>query len=355
MLDPTRKTTNMKEIAETLGVSAVSVSLALRNSPRVSESLKERVFKLAGDGNFKVRRYPKMRSGRKKFNRLKIAVLYREDPSDPVAQTILNAVMTQLVEREMNFKVLDVEEALADPFLTVDFGGFLYYYDLEPSDIPRLAGKPQVAIMNDYFDCTGFDNCKVHNELAGKLAAEYLLGRGFRRILICYEWISTGMNASHPRLRGCRTRLEEVGGIEISELHYSRKSDIAPFARDLIGELDRDERPLGIFAFNDLTAFQVGSILDLSGRGFAPDKREMICCDNTFLISSMRNRIPVIDLHIGRIARAAVDRLIHRFSHPEEDFVEILFKPDLVLPERETAESANGQQEVAESRFASSQ
>lgn len=323
---------NMKEIARILGISTVSVSLALRNSPRVSGELKERVLKLAESCNFKTRDYPRSRSRKDNIKRLKIAVLYREDNTDSVAPTILNAVMKRLAEKDVGFNVLSCSEALSDPFLSTTFDGFLYYYNLDEADLPLLGNKPQVAIMNDYFDCSNFDNCKVHNELAGKMAADYLLERGFHRILTVWEEISTGEKQDcHPRMRGFRERLAK-SDVSITPIHFSRKKDIAPFVQALKEELDRSDKPLGIFAFNDLTAFQVCSVLDLLGRRLESGKLEMICCDNTFLLKQLSTPIPVIDLHIEKVAAAAVDRLIYRFQNPEENFVEILFKPNLVLP-----------------------
>lgn len=321
----------MRDIAEELGVSTVAVSLALRNSPRISEELKTRVNALVKSSEFKIRNYPK-RGSKNSFKKARVAFIYDQDNSDPVSQTIVTAVMQRLMECEMNFKTILTADALSDPFITRKFDGFLYYYNIPEAEISKFSGKPQVAIMNDYVDCGLFDNCRFHNEMAGKIVADYFLERGFKRFLFVYEEISTGVkHENHPRFAGFKERITDPE-IKISSVHYSRKNRTNSFSDELMAELNKCEEPLGIFAFNDLTAFRCYCTLEMNKRNFEPGKLEMVCCDNTFLLDHFKTPIPVVDLHIDKVARAAVDRLIYRFQNPDECFVEILYKPDLILP-----------------------
>ena len=54
----------MMDIANMLGISKVSVSLALRNSPTISPELRSRVQQIARETGFKARNYQK-RAGKK--------------------------------------------------------------------------------------------------------------------------------------------------------------------------------------------------------------------------------------------------------------------------------------------------
>ena len=334
MEEVTHPPKNMKDIAGILGVSTVAVSLALRNSPRVSADLKERVFKLAGNASFKMRNYPQKREKHKKNTSpvWNIGLLVKEDPTDPVAQLIQSTFMRRMTELMLPFEIVPSDQLFAMQKQLSAFDGFLYYYNIWEEHLPLLAGKPQVVAMNDYFDCSFCDNCKVHNVLAGKMAADYLLSRGFRNILILYDEVSAGGIDRHPRLLEFRRRAES-GGARTTSLHFSRRKNISFFAQQFAEYLGDCHEPLGLFAFNDITAFQCCSLLELQGRKLEPGKLEMICCDNTFLITQLHTPIPVVELHIARVAKEAVDRLLYRMQNPSDDFVEILFKPDLILPQ----------------------
>ena len=53
----TRKVRNLDDLAERAGVTAATVSMALRNSPLLSEKMRERICRLAEESGFKPRTY----------------------------------------------------------------------------------------------------------------------------------------------------------------------------------------------------------------------------------------------------------------------------------------------------------
>ena len=85
----------MADIAQMLGITTQSVSLALRNSPLISQELREQVQRIAEKMDCKARSYRKRRGGGD--NGGKIMVLHEAaNAGDPVAQQIMNSVMKRL-------------------------------------------------------------------------------------------------------------------------------------------------------------------------------------------------------------------------------------------------------------------
>ena len=108
MNDKQDKPKSMAEIAEMLGITTTSVSLALRNSTLISSRLRNQVQKVAEECGFKARTYRRRRSAAETGAQPeeKITVLYDPvDSDDPVAQQIMNSVMKRLTELKVPFEL----------------------------------------------------------------------------------------------------------------------------------------------------------------------------------------------------------------------------------------------------------
>ncbi|WP_288591620.1 LacI family DNA-binding transcriptional regulator [uncultured Victivallis sp.] len=327
------KPRNMTDIAEMLGITAQSVSLALRNSPLISQELRDQVQAIAAKTDFKARNYRRRRSGG--GNSGKIMVLYEAaNVGDPVAQQIMNSVMKRLAEQKMIFETCSCEELYDNPALIEGFAGVIYHYCFRPWFASILEGIAQVAIMHEEIDLGPWDSFKPNETLAGKLAANYLIGQGFQKAVLVWEARMAYRPESHPRLEGVRRRLAEAG-VEFAQLSYSNDlDDPQAFPAALREALERFGNRAGIFAFNDQVAYKVCHTLDFAGLQRRPKELEVISCDNTYLLNELHPPLPAVDLHIAEIASRAVDGLLWRLSNPEASYQDVLIKPELILPKK---------------------
>lgn len=327
---------NMADIADMLGVTAVSVSNALRNSPLVSKELRDRVHQVVKETGFRPRDYRqrKQRSvGRSSVPAGRIAVLNHEAASngDPVAHIIMNSVMKRLSAINIPFDVIECEELYARPELIKDCGGVIFYYTFRPWHADILKGLPQVAIMHEEIDLGPMDSYKPSEPLAGKLAAQYLLSQGFTHTLLTWEHMTAYKPATHPRLEGFRATMKEAGA-RVHEIAYGRGDDTTIYIGQVKDWLAQQGNRGGIFAFCDQVAYHVCTVLDFLGLKRRPGELEVISCDNTYLTRQLRPPLPVVDSHIAEIAERAVDGLMWRIANPQACLQEVVLKPELVLP-----------------------
>ncbi|MBS1370853.1 MAG: LacI family DNA-binding transcriptional regulator [Lentisphaeria bacterium] len=330
------KPQSMADIAEMLGVTAVSVSLALRNSPLISQELRDQVQKIANETGFKARNYRRRSAAEKERpSDGKIVVLYEAANSDdPVAQQIMNSVMKRLSDLKATFEVCSCEELYENPALAAGSAGVIYHYCFRPWFSSILEGIPQVAIMHEEIDLGPWDSFKPNELLAGKLAANYLIDRGFGNALLTWEHKMAYRAETHPRLEGFRRRMREAGAT-VSELAYGRDDDPQLYFNELKGRLATFGNRAGIFAFNDQVAYKVCHTLNFLGLERKPKELEVVSCDNTFLIRELHPPLPVVDLHISEIAERAVEGLFWRLEHPDACYQDVMLKPELVLPPSE--------------------
>ncbi len=323
--------TSMADIARMLGITTQSVSLALRNSPLISQELREQVQRIAEKMDFKARSYRKRRNSGE--NNEKIMVLYEAaNVGDPVAQQIMNSVMKRLSELKMPFELCACEDLYDNPVLIEGFTGVIYHYCFRPWFASILEGIPQVTIMHEEIDLGPWDSFKPNEILAGKLAANYLINQNFKNVLLIYEHRMAYHAATHPRLEGFRQKIREAG-VELVELSYGNDDkDPQLFFDSLIATLKRFDNHAGIFAFCDQVAYKLCQLLNFAGLQRVPGELEVISCDNTFLLKELFPPLPAVDLHIAEIASRAVDGLKWRLANPNASFQEVRITPELILP-----------------------
>ncbi len=323
----------MMDIANMLGISKVSVSLALRNSPTISPELRSRVQQIARETGFKARNYQK-RAGKKVPEIGRVAMITSvEDAGDPVAQVIINSMMRRLVQLKLEFREIDIAQILSDPEILADYSGQIYYYCHHPEDYPQFYPVAQVAIMNEEIELGPWDSYKPNEFFVGKLAANYLLEQGFRQIVLTYNPHWAYHPETHARLEGCRRTLSEAGA-EVIELSFNELESGQQHLQLLSGALEQFGNRAGIFAFCDQMAYEVCQMLGFAGMERREGELEVVSCDNTFLIRDLRPTLPVVDLHIAEVAAAAVDGLLWRMQNPQAGYRQVLIAPELIRPNK---------------------
>ncbi len=328
------KPTTLAEIARQLGVTKGAVSLALRDSETVSADLKRRVNGLVKESGFKVRSYTRRQEKKASgnFSTGKIAILYRKDTLDPVTNTIMKSLANRLTQLDVSFGMFLRDDVVANPALLEDFSGFLYDYAWKPQDMPLLEGRPQVSIMNEEIEAGDFDSVKPDDREAGRLAANYLIQRGCRKIICVWELFAVHRAERNIRLEGFRWWMRDRN-YDVTEIGYNKREGLMLLTDHLRNELRQSEEPVGIFTFCDQVADHVCTVLDFLGIRREAGKVELVSCDNTYLAQQLAPPIVTVDLHIEEIAERAVDMLLWRIANPAATYCNMQLKPSLIIPD----------------------
>lgn len=134
----------------------------------------------------------------------------------------------------------------------------------------------------------GISEIRPNSHKAGRMAAEHLLERGFRRFAYCDH--PTSQNWSRQRCEGFCERLREAGfGCDI---YQSSKMRLPMFWHRehpaMITWLESLQKPVGIMACNDLRGRQVIEACSL-GKMHVPHDIAVIGCDEDQMLSELSN------------------------------------------------------------------
>lgn len=259
-------------IAERLGISTATVSLALRSSPLVAEETRKRVAALADElGYIYNRSAASLRTSRTEI----VGV---------VVHDILNSYFAEMVAA--------VEQALVAHRLTVflcnhgddfarqrNFLETLLQYRADgvilcpsigttPADIARIeqAGLATVLIAREIPDLPETPQIRGDDRAGMRMAVEHLIGIGHRRIAFVG---GLGKSSSgRSRRRGYEDALEAAGIPIESDLIFSEqmtRGDGVAVTPEILAR-----RPTAIACFNDLIA--LGVLMELKRRGIEPGR-----------------------------------------------------------------------------------
>lgn len=196
-----------------------------------------------------------------------------------------------------------------------------------------LKRLPVVWCFRSRTDSAGmFDHVFYDNSKIGQMAADYLIARGRRRIAFAC------LSPDHPAAVERRNGFLEAAAakkVRASAVEAVKEVENENPARTVGRLLDRiaglSPRPDGIFFFGDdlmLAAFN-----GLRNRGIEPQRDvDLIGCNNDKqFMNQMHPRPATIDIKLDLLGERAVEQLLWRMAHPEDDSrMEILIKPALV-------------------------
>lgn len=265
-----RREITQEEIAARAGVSRGTVSLALRNSPKISAKTTAQILKVAKKLGYR----PNLNASRlARADYSTIGVLI-SDLHNPIMADILDGFVLLEPDGEHDdthlasgFNSVEREREAIDSFLSHRVKGVVLMGSLlEDSEIQELAGiLPTVAIGRRV---EGVDCVLVNDEEGGRLVADHLIGLGHRAL----AHIDGGKGAGAVLRKSAflkTARTIEGAQVVACSGNYTQKSGYDG-ARKLWGN---ENRPTAIFAANDLMALGVlGAAHErglVAGRDFA--------------------------------------------------------------------------------------
>ena len=247
------KAVTMDDIARTAGVSRGAVSLALRDSPKISAKRIAQIRKVAQELGYRVN-LNASRLAQAIPNTFGVLV---SDLHNPITADILDGLVLsdEGTDFEMHlatgFNSAERERAAVNSFLAHRVRGIVLIGSLmAPEEIQALASSVPTVVVGRQIH--GLDCVYVHSELGGRLAAKHLIGLGHRNV----AHISGGSGAGAERRASSfmeTASLVEGVHTQIVQGDYTQASGFSG-AQALLGS---NRPPTAIFAANDLMALGV--------------------------------------------------------------------------------------------------
>jgi LacI family transcriptional regulator len=325
----------MREVAERAGVSKAAVSYVLNGKEtemRIPDETRERIlcavrelgyYPNAVARNLKsksahaiavVMQYPALFSGWSGFtNELMHGVT-----DAAVAHGYNVMLQTRQPERHWQGDQIDSVEAAVATLTDGRVDGALLLRDIDDPLAPALRrrGFPAVLMFTPsgdpeqpYVDCD--------NRLGGRLATEYLLSLGHRRIVHLCGTPHSG--AASERRAGYRLALESAGLEERPDWVFEAGSPLADFIPAARLFQDRpDRRPTAVFAWSDDVAIQMMCVL--RGQGLRiPQDVSVIGFDSTALCDHTDPPLTSIRQPIYDMAAQALTLLTEQLARERSD------------------------------------
>ena len=329
-------TVRMKDIAEELGLSIVTISKVLRNHPDISPETRDRVMKHVKDRDYQ----PNMLARSLVTGRSFLMGLVVPDLLHPFFAEIAKALSTGIRSDGYSLLISSSEE---DPELEAQEVRQLLARKIDAIIVAststsgerfaRLREANQLVLLIDRSFGNPLDTfVGVDDRACGRLATEHLIQIGCRRIAhISGHENSTGSQ----RLEGYREALASHGlprhdKLVISRTRVDTKSiEQGAEAAHLL--LKQRRRPDGIFCYNDPLA--IGAMRTILSAGLRiPEDVALIGCGNLHYDDSLKVPLSSIDQKtstMGEVAgRLVMDMIAKKGNRPAES---VVLKPSLVV------------------------
>ncbi|MBS1371949.1 MAG: LacI family DNA-binding transcriptional regulator [Lentisphaeria bacterium] len=321
------KLRNLRDLAREVGVTPATVSMALHNSPRLSNQMRDRICRIARENGFTPRAYRRKTPEQSRFGQIgPVAVLFSDSSeTDPVRDGIVPVLLPLLNERRIDYKYVNSRSVLDNPAALANFRGVIFYNDYVRHRLILPAGMPAAQIFGWNSLGPHTDRVTANDLQVVELAAQYLCRRPIDRAVLvwCREMI---LFPNHPRITGFFDAMRERN-IEIVPLVFDEKeTEFLPMLRECLGS---GGGRIGFFAFNACCGLKLCCALESLGllKRYAPEN--LIVCDRSPLLHPFNPRPAMIDLNLPMMTEFALDALCRRIERPELPSTILLQSPKL--------------------------
>ncbi|PTW62818.1 LacI family transcriptional regulator [Breoghania corrubedonensis] len=331
-----RKRLTLSHLAEQLGVSTATISLALRNSPLVAQATRERVKREAeAAGYIYNRSAAALRTARS--NVVGVAV---HDILNPYFAEIFGALEDTLGENDQIVFICnhrdDVERqrTFVQALLQHRADGLVLCPSVgtDPAEINRLvdAGLPVTLICRDV---EGARAPVVRgDDIAGTLeAVRYLIAAGHRDI--AFLGGRRGSSTGRDRHEGWVRALREVGIDPGAQLYEPEMMTRAQGFEAVGLVLDRKPRPTAVMCFNDMVARGLIEALRRHGSEAGRDIA-VIGYDDTLDAATATPSLSTVNNGAGEIGARAAEMILAQVAGEPIEADRVVITPRLV--ERES-------------------
>ena len=302
----------IRDVAKRAGVAVSTVSAVLNRSAPVSSAVVARVEQAIRETDYTPNRAA--RSLRKGDSRLIGLVV--PDISNPFFSTIARVVEDRSLAAGYMAFVYNTNEDLVreEKILAMMRGQRVAGVILAPAassaphgDKLRQHLDVPIVLVDRDVEGTNFEAVVLNNRQAARMAAEYLLRFGHRRIAIVAG--REGVSSADQRLEGCCEALVESGVPIDPDLvlrgDYNQEQALHVTQR-VMSSLNH---PSAVIAFSNVMT--IGILRALSSLGLScPQDVSLIGIDDFDWAEAMHPRLTVIGQPVTEMAETAVDRLL---------------------------------------------
>lgn len=315
----------MDDVARRAGVSRALVSLALRDSPKVSNASRAAVQAAADELGYRPNLIARHLAS-KQTRTFGLVINDLHNPYFPgVADGVRRAADAAGYRMLIQSAFLDdeVERSALDTF--IDFcvdGIILTGARLPAAAIEAAARSVPIVVVSRPMRSTRVDTLNNDDRLGAELATEHLVGLGHRHI--CH--IDGGHGAGAAQRRAGYEGTMRRHGLEpwIVSGAFTEASGVAAAERAL-----GSGRPLtAIFAGNDVSALGALDVIEESGRS-VPDDISLVGYDNTFVAALRHVSLTTVEQGRERLGELAVETLIDRIEGGRTNSVHHVIAPTL--------------------------
>ena len=325
----------LSQIAEQLGVSTATVSLAMRGSPKISQKTRERVAVALKESGYI---YQRSAAGLRTAKTHTVGVVLN-DISDPFYSTLLASIEEELSKAGRTVFLCNSKESVARQ---TEFLRSMAEYNADgviispaigstPDDIRAQIAllPPLVFVSRAMFDLNA-DHVVNDDRQAAVLAARRLLGLGHRRIALVGG--NPSVSSFAARLEGYKEALGEASvAFDDALVRSCMPTRSAGFeaARWVAG---LDPRPTAAICYND--ALALGFISGLRHEGLHPGANFALIghqdIEEAGFVSPSLSSTAVSREEMGRIAAAV---LVERVANPDAPVQRHVLPSELVVRE----------------------
>ena len=341
-------TVSITSVARKAGVARSTVSLVLRNQPRVSSATRAAVMAAVKELGYTKREpgRPRRRPGEplsvKRTNRIALVVpdMLPSTLSAPVYLDVLQGVESAIHAARKTLILRHVSSGQTDggTLLFARADGVLVFGGLnDPEWVRQLEDTPVVQLMqaanpDERWDRVTYDNARI-----GTLVADYALARKHRSCAFVGHLCNRAEVAMQRRgldfraalhARGVKVHLLVRYLLNVTDRVHEVQADAMRAVADELKALV--PRPTLVFVEADMMAQSLYPAL--RSRGLQPGKDiEVVSCNNEMvLLAGLVPRPATVDIHAAEIGRRAVQRLLWRIRNPGKPPDTLLIAPSLL-------------------------
>tara|TARA_R110002096_G_scaffold9533_1_gene37562 strand:- start:72923 stop:73951 length:1029 start_codon:yes stop_codon:yes gene_type:complete len=329
-----KKKITLQDIADILEISTSTVSRALQNNPRISESVRNEVLKTATDLNYFTSKYPETVLP-KKINAIGVIIpkityhLYAMAISgiEKVAEEnnmhiiICQSDESYLREKNLTEELIKIGVSGLIVSLAGETKAFSHFLELKENNIP-------LVLFNRQCDEVVTDKVVIDNFKASFDATEHLLSIGCKRI--AYIGGPKELQISNTRLLGYKQALSDAEMLldekQIEYCNFTKESNLSA-ARKL---LYSPSPPDSILAFSDQIA--IATMVAAKERGLKiPEDLAVIGFNNEPVNELLEPSLTSIDQPAFQMGCEAAKLIFQRINNQNKDITHKVLKSELII------------------------
>ncbi len=313
------------DIAKAVGVSAATVSNALRGKGRISDAKRAEILRVAQESDYR----PNLIARSLSEQRTQTMALVVPHIANPFYAEIAETIEIAAHARDVRMIFVNTNDddelgkALLEDLIARRVDGILMApggISLDVSQIAVLAGVPIVYCLWEEENTINGASVGVDFFRGGQLAAQHLFGLGHRHIGVITHGQSIQKMNHHLRVHGFREALRDAGvDLDPQELRCG-DSTAESGKREAIALLRRPYPPTALFATNDLMA--IGALAGAWEIGFpVPERLSIIGFDDIDMAAYTYPALTTVRIDKVHLMQQALDVLFDLIAEKEQEVV----------------------------------